>query len=48
MSTNTRLTYYQRNKDVILKKARDKCNKPEERIKKITYEKSRRREYEKK
>ena len=40
MSTNTRLTYYQRNRDVILKKARDKYNKPEEKIKKITYKKN--------
>ena len=56
MSTNTRLTYYQRNRDVIFKKARDKYNKPEEKIKKITYEKNKynvteeqkikRREYE--
>ena len=56
MSTNTRLTYYQRNIDVIFKKARDKYNKPEEKIKKITYEKNKynvteeqkikRREYE--
>ena len=30
MSADTRLTYYERNKDVILKKARDKYNKPEE------------------
>ena len=30
MSADTRLTYYQRNKDVILKKARDEYNKPEE------------------
>ena len=42
MSINTWLTKNQRNKDVIffLKKARDKYNKPEERIKKITYEKN--------
>ena len=40
MSTNTQLTYYQRNKDIIFKKARDKYHKPEERIKKITYEKT--------
>ena len=56
MSTNTRLTYYQRNRDVIFKKARDKYNKPGEKIKKITYEKNKynvteeqkikRREYE--
>ena len=40
MSTSTRLTYYQKNRDVILKKARDKYNKPEEKIKKIMYEKN--------
>ena len=40
MSTSTRLTYYPKNRDVILKKARDKYNKPEEKIKKIMYEKN--------
>ena len=40
MSTSTRLTYYQKNGDVILKKARDKYNKPEVKIKKIMYEKN--------
>ena len=37
---NTRLTYYQKNRDIILKKARDKQNKPKEKIKKIMYEKN--------
>ena len=40
MSTSTPLKYYQKNKDAILKKARDKYNKPEEKIKKIMYEKN--------
>ena len=43
MSANTWLTNYQRNKDVFFlkkKEARDKYKKPEERIKKITYEKN--------
>ena len=40
MSTSTPLKYYQKNRDAILKKARDKYNKPEEKIKKIMYEKN--------
>ena len=40
MSINSQLTYYQRNRDIILKKARDKYNKPEEKIKKLMYEKN--------
>ena len=40
MSTSTRLKYYQKNRDAILKKTRDKYNKPEVKIKKIMYEKN--------
>ena len=34
----------EKNRDVILKKARDKYNKPEEKIKKIMYEKNKYRD----